>query len=246
MNCVLHGIAGGPDGRCAICHTQDEASSKREGARLGWILFLALGTASAALLGVRALMPSSGHSARQAHAEPTPAPARLAPPAPTVATVTAPATTTSEPPPSPFAAATPDAPEAPVAPTAETSAVAATAGPPPAPPPAERPPTDAEIRAAMVQTPITMYTAPWCGTCRRAHEFLKENGLSCVDRNIDDDPEAYRELKALSGGTAIPVIDVDGKVLRAGFNARAIATALSESVERRLRAQGVKIVPKAL
>ena len=244
MKCAQHDIAAGPDGRCALCHTQDKTNARQEGTRLGLILFLGLGTASAALLGVRALMPPSGHSERQAHAEPAPSPARLAPPAPTVATVTAPEAPAQEPPSPPFAVAASDAPAAPVA---ENVEVAATAGPPPAPAAsAAHQPTDAEIRAAMVATPITMYTADWCGTCRRAHEFLQQNGLSCTDRNIDDDPEAYRQLKALSGGTAIPVIDVDGKVLRAGFNARAIATALSESVERRLRVQGVKIAPKAL
>ncbi|HEX5101689.1 MAG TPA: glutaredoxin family protein, partial [Polyangiaceae bacterium] len=106
--------------------------------------------------------------------------------------------------------------------------------------------SDAELRAALVATPITVYSAPWCGTCRRTHEFLQQNGLHWTDRNIDDDPAALRELKQRSGGTAIPVIDIDGKVLAAGFNARAIAEALSESVERRFRAQGVPIQAKRL
>ena len=77
-----------------------------------------------------------------------------------------------------------------------------------------------------------MYTAPWCGTCRRAHQFFESNGLPVTNRNVNDDPSAMRELKARSGGTAIPVIDIDGKVLAAGFNGRAVVAALNESVER--------------
>jgi len=246
MQCAMHGIAGGPDGRCALCHTLDRATDRRQGARLGWLLFLSLGTASAGLLAVHELVPLPGQKSSLLRAEPAPVPARPTSENPRgVTDTTVPASAPGSAP----AAAALDAPEGPPAPesdvpapTAPASAAASTttvAAPP-------RKLSEAELRAALVATPITVYSAPWCGTCRRTHEFLRQNGLHWTERNIDDDPSAFRELKQRSGGTAIPVIDVDGKLLAAGFDARAIAEALSESVERRLRAQGVPIQAKSL
>jgi glutaredoxin 3 len=240
MQCAVHGIAGGPDGRCALCHTLDRATDRRQGARLGWLLFLSLGTASAGLLAVHELVPLPGQKPALLHAEPAPAPTRPAPEnqlgiADTAASTPA-AVALAAPEPAPPAESDVPAPTAPASAAPSTATVAA--------PPKKL--SDAELRAALVATPITMYSAPWCGTCRRAHEFLQQNGLRWTDRNIDDDPAAYRELKQRSGGTAIPVIDVDGKLLAAGFDARAISQALSESVERRLRAQGIPIQAKPL
>jgi len=239
MQCDVHGIAGGPDGRCALCHTVDKANARREGRRLGWILFLGLGTASAALLAIHELVPLPGGKAPLAHAEPAPEPRADA-------TTTAAAPTPEL---TPVAATRPPDSSAHEAPSLETPEAAASAPTTliPAPPAAgSHKLSDAVLRAALVATPISMYTAPWCGTCRRAHEFFQSNGLPVTDRNVDDDPAALRELKARSGGTAIPVIDVDGKLLRAGFDARAVAGALSESVERRLRVQGVRVTPRSL
>ena len=242
MQCAVHGIAGGPDGRCALCHTVDRAHDRRQGMRLGWILFLSLGTASAGLLAVHELVPLPGQKPSLLHAEPARVPDR--PTSENQPGVTDTIARANGPAPDPTGAPVDGLP-------AESDV------PPPNAPPSAAPSTtpvaaapkklsDAELRAALVATPITMYSAPWCGTCRRAHEFLQQNGLRWTDRNIDDDPAALRELKQRSGGTAIPVIDVDGKLLAAGFNARAIAQALSESVERRLRAQGLAIEAKRL
>jgi glutaredoxin len=248
MQCDVHGIAGGPDGRCALCHTVDKANARREGRRLGWILFLGLGTASASLLAIHELLPLPGGKAPLARAEPAPAPARLAAETPGPLADTAPPAAPT--PPTPVAENAPPDSSAHEAPSLETPEAAASAPTTliPAPPATAGPGklSDAVLRAALVATPISMYTAPWCGTCRRAHEFFQSNGLPVTDRNVDDDPSALRELKTRSGGTAIPVIDVDGKLLRAGFDARAVAGALSESVQRRLRVQGVRVTPRSL
>jgi glutaredoxin len=207
-------------------------------------LFLSLGTASAGLLAVHEFVPLPGQSASLLRAEPSKALDRPASENPAGVTDTiAPAQHPASDP----AGVAAQAPEGP--PAGESDVPAPTASAAPSTATVAAPPrtlSDAEIRAALVATPITMYSAPWCGTCRRAHEFLQQNGLKWVERNVDDDPSAMRELKARSGGTAIPVIDVDGKLLTAGFNARAIAQALSESVERRLGAQGVRVQAKRL
>jgi glutaredoxin len=230
MRCEVHDLAGGPDGRCALCHSLDQQRARREGARLGWILFLGLGTACGGLLAIHTLKARPPDAASLSRSATSREPDRLASEA---VTPVAPAAT-----PLPAAAPSVVPPAAPsdasVAPATVNEATAAAA-------PARPAPTPAELHAAVVATPISMYTAPWCGTCRRAHAFLQANGLTCKDIDVDENPAALRELKARSGGTSIPVIDVDGKLLRAGFSERAVERALAESVERRLGLTGVEL-----
>ena len=240
MRCEVHDLAGGPDGRCALCHADDRVRARREGARLGWILFLGLGTATAGLLAIHALKPHPHDAAPRAHAETPRAPDRL------TSGATPPPAATDTPLSAPFPNAPPVVAAPPVAGvesprSASSLATAPTATPAPPERPAPEAPTAAELRAAVLATPITMYTASWCGACRRAHAFLAANGLACKDLDIDADPAALRELKARSGGTKIPVLDVDGKVLRAGFSERAVEQALVESVEHRLGVTGVQL-----
>jgi glutaredoxin len=95
-------------------------------------------------------------------------------------------------------------------------------------------PTAEQIQAALVATPIVMFTADWCSVCRRAHAFLRANGLSCVDRDIDREPAALSELKARTGKASVPTLEIDGELERPGFNEQAVEHALARSVERRL------------
>jgi glutaredoxin len=108
------------------------------------------------------------------------------------------------------------------------------------------PPSAEQLHAALLATPIVMYTAPWCGACRRAHAFLQANGLVCKDLDVDANPTALRELKQRTGDTAIPVLEVEGKLLRAGFSERALERALVESVERRLGVRGIRLQTTSL
>jgi glutaredoxin len=199
-------------------------------------LFLGLGTACAGLLALHTLKARPREAASLPRVATSRGPDRLAseaatPVAPGAAPLPAVAPSVVPPPAAP--------PDASVAATTANEAPAATAPTRPAP-------TPAELRAAVLATPISMYTAPWCGTCRRAHAFLQANGLTCKDIDIDENPAALRELKARSGGTSIPVIDVDGKLLRAGFSERAVERALTDSVERRLGLTGVELRASSL
>ena len=240
MRCEVHDLAGGPDGRCALCHELERAEAKREGARLGWILFLGLGTATAGLLAIHTLKARPNDTASLARAKTSRAPDRL------TSGATPSRAPSEDPVAAPFPAAAPvvaaplaAAAEAPL--PADMVAAAPTVTAPVPEQPAPKAPTTAELRAAVLATPISMYTASWCGACRRAHAFLQANGLSCKDLDIDANPAALRELKARSGGTKIPVLDVDGKLLRAGFSERAVEQALVESVEHRLGVTGVTL-----
>jgi glutaredoxin len=102
-------------------------------------------------------------------------------------------------------------------------------------------PTPEQIHAALAATPIVMFTASWCSVCRRAHAFLRANGLSCTDRDIDAEPAALRELKRRTGSASVPTLEIDGELERPGFSERAVERALARSVERRLGVHGISV-----
>jgi glutaredoxin len=71
-------------------------------------------------------------------------------------------------------------------------------------------------RAAATPT-VVIYTAKWCGWCRAALAHLDERGVPYVNRDIEDDPDAPRDLRHLTGGTSVPVLEIDGQLVR-GFD----------------------------
>jgi glutaredoxin len=244
LRCEVHQLAAGPDGRCALCRTSLRAERKREGLRLG------LGIMAGAALMIVALL---GYGAfRRAERAPQ---ERTVPAAEMLARSTTPRAQQSDPPAS-SAALEPPAdplpiPSPPSPPVAETPAASAAPAPSGvaaagAPKPAGSArvvagPTPEQIRAALVATPIVMFTADWCSVCRRAHAFLRANGLSCVDRDIDRDPAALRELKTRTGKTSVPTLEIDGELEQPGFSEQAVEHALARSVERRLGVTGLSI-----
>jgi glutaredoxin len=65
---------------------------------------------------------------------------------------------------------------------------------------------------------IVLYSATWCGACRKAKRYLDDKGVEYEVRDVDD-PRHAQELLRRTGQRAIPVLDVDGRVLT-GFNAQ--------------------------
>lgn len=57
---------------------------------------------------------------------------------------------------------------------------------------------------------VTVFSATWCGACRRAKQLLDSEGISYEDRDIDDDPSARDEVRSMIGRVAIPLIDING------------------------------------
>lgn len=59
---------------------------------------------------------------------------------------------------------------------------------------------------------ITLYTARWCGDCRRTKQFLRERGVDYREVNIDESPEAEElVLRVNDGRRKVPTIEVDGR-----------------------------------
>jgi glutaredoxin len=79
---------------------------------------------------------------------------------------------------------------------------------------------------------VVIYGAEWCGACHQAAKYLRSKGIPYVDKDVEKDPAAAREMQqklaksGLSEGS-IPVIDVRGKVM-VGFNPAEIDAALGE------------------
>ena len=59
---------------------------------------------------------------------------------------------------------------------------------------------------------ITLYTASWCGDCRRTKQFLRERGVEYHEVNIDDSPEAEElVLRVNDGRRKVPTVEVEGR-----------------------------------
>ena len=72
---------------------------------------------------------------------------------------------------------------------------------------------------------VTVYTAPWCGWCRKTLAFLDERGVEYVNKNIEADEEFADELEEKSGGRSIPLVEIDGSLIR-GYNPGEMAALL--------------------
>ena len=73
-----------------------------------------------------------------------------------------------------------------------------------------------------VQAPIVMYSTSWCGVCKKAKSFMQQQGLAFVEKDIEKDPKAAKELqekarRAGVGTNGVPVIDIGGQLMR-GFD----------------------------
>lgn len=60
-----------------------------------------------------------------------------------------------------------------------------------------------------------MYSTPWCGYCRRLKGQLDREGISFMEVDIDQVPDAADVVMAVNGGTqTVPTITFpDGTVL---------------------------------
>jgi|GEM_PF-6920575 len=96
---------------------------------------------------------------------------------------------------------------------------------------------EASERATAGEEPrIVMYSTSWCPYCRKARKLLNELDIEWVEKDIERDREAAREMIKKAGrGAGVPVIDFDGTLLR-GYNPdkiRRLAEEVRKSEKRR-------------
>lgn len=78
---------------------------------------------------------------------------------------------------------------------------------------------EASERARRGEAPkIVMYTTSWCPYCRKARKLLNALDVEWIEKDIEKDRAAARELAVKAGrGAGVPVTDFDGRLVR-GYN----------------------------
>jgi glutaredoxin len=80
--------------------------------------------------------------------------------------------------------------------------------------------TAAAVRASR----LVLYSADWCGACRKAKRYLSERRAEFEERNVDI-PAVAEELLRKTGERGIPVLERGGRILT-GFSEAAYAELL--------------------
>jgi glutaredoxin len=77
-----------------------------------------------------------------------------------------------------------------------------------------------EVDVAMRATEgAVLYVGPDCPACATAKKFLELRGIAYVERSVED-PKVMRELVAITGKTAVPVLELPGGELLVGWDPR--------------------------
>lgn len=85
-------------------------------------------------------------------------------------------------------------------------------------------PSDAISAQTQAQAQVVMYATDWCGYCKQTRRFLDSKGIAYKEYDIEKSKEGRKAYEAL-GGRGIPLIDVNGTIIR-GFSEEAILAAL--------------------
>lgn len=73
---------------------------------------------------------------------------------------------------------------------------------------------------------VVMYTAPWCGVCRKAEAYFRREGVRYTAKDIEASDTYKRELVQKIGRSAVPVIEIDDQRL-VGWDERRVASLLT-------------------
>ena len=79
-------------------------------------------------------------------------------------------------------------------------------------------PTEEELRTAMRRVSVTMCSTEWCPVRNRARDWLRTNGISFDEHDVDRSESARRRQSSLNPKGGVPTIDIDGEVM-IGFGA---------------------------
>lgn len=74
-------------------------------------------------------------------------------------------------------------------------------------------PSDAVPAHTQAQAQVVMYATEWCGYCKQTRRFLDQRNIPYKEFDIEKDAVARKDYEALGGG-GIPIIDVNGTLIR--------------------------------
>jgi len=72
---------------------------------------------------------------------------------------------------------------------------------------------------------IIIYSTPTCHFCDLAKDFFKEKGFKYTEFNVGSDLIKRKEMVEKSGQMGVPVIEIDGKIIK-GFDEDEISRVL--------------------
>ena len=85
-------------------------------------------------------------------------------------------------------------------------------------------PSSAVPAQVQAHAKVVLYATDWCGYCKQSRRFLDSKGIPYTEFDIEKDAAGRKAYEAL-GGRGIPLIDVNGTLIR-GFSEEAILAAL--------------------
>jgi mycoredoxin len=85
-------------------------------------------------------------------------------------------------------------------------------------------PSQMVSQQTQAQANVVLYATDWCGYCKQTKRFLDSKGIPFKEFDIEKDAQARKAYEAL-GGRGIPLIDVNGTLIR-GFDPDEILAAL--------------------
>jgi glutaredoxin len=119
--------------------------------------------------------------------------------------------------------------------SAPNASAATVPGAPVSPPaPAPEGPGDGALAKARRDVAITIYSAPWCGYCKKAKVYMKSHGIAFTERDVEDDEAAAEALRKISPKGSIPAFQIDGETM-VGWSAEGLAAKIDRAAERRLK-----------
>jgi len=88
---------------------------------------------------------------------------------------------------------------------------------------------DATTDNSTPEPKVIIYSTTWCAFCKTERQYLERLGVAYVDKDVEEDKEAYEELMQKNGGMfqGVPVTDIAGELVL-GFNRARIDELLKE------------------
>ena len=72
---------------------------------------------------------------------------------------------------------------------------------------------------------VEIYTAAWCGACKKAKHWLSERGVAYKDYDVEKDASAALRMRKLGGGNGVPFAVINDKTFE-GFDPAGYQAAL--------------------
>lgn len=89
-----------------------------------------------------------------------------------------------------------------------------------------RTPAPSTKRGVETDPRVEIYLTAWCPACRKARDWFKSRGLQFSEYDIEKDAGAAARKHRIDGTTTIPVVVIDGKVIR-GFAPKQFEAAIA-------------------